>query len=217
VFPPELAHVNHAILAIQTPATPLPVIPTWVWLLLIVAGLVATITDLRAMRIPNWLTFPLFFGGLAYSAITGGLPGLGTSLGGAAIAGGLFLAAYIIAGGGAGDAKMMMAIGAWLGWQPSVVLVLGVTVAGFLYAMVVTATRGSIFDIPSVILHGLVVTRTGFRKLITGRFLIHAPPPDAVSMEPAKSRPKDWFPYAPAIFVGTIVSWWYWTSFGSIV
>ncbi len=148
MFPPELAHVNHAILAIQTPATPLPVIPTWVWLLLVVAGLVATITDLRAMRIPNWLTFPLFFGGLAYSAITGGLPGLGTSLGGAAIAGGLFLAAYIIAGGGAGDAKMMMAIGAWLGWQPSVVLVLGVTVAGFLYAMVVTATRGSIFDIP---------------------------------------------------------------------
>ena len=204
-------------LAIQTPVAPLPVIPVWVWLVLIAAGVVATATDLRAMRIPNWLTFPLFFAGLMYGVAHGGLSGLGNSLGGAAIAGGLFLAAYIIAGGGAGDAKMMMALGAWLGWQPSVVLVLGVTIAGFLYAMVVTASRGSVWDIPSVLLNGLIVTRNGFRKLITGRFLIHAPDPAAVQQEPAKARPKDWFPYAPAILVGTIASWWYWSRFGSIV
>lgn len=205
------------ILALQPTPVATPVIPAWVWIFLISAGFIATITDLRAMRIPNWLTFPTFFGGLAYGALTGGLPGLGNSLSGAAVAGGLFLACYIIAGGGAGDAKMMMALGAWLGWQPSVVLVLGVTIAGFLYAMVVTASRGSVWDIPSVLLHGLVVTRTGFRKLITGRFLIRAPDQAVVLQEPAKARPKDWFPYAPAIFVGTIASWWYWSRFGSIV
>jgi prepilin peptidase CpaA len=208
---------DHAILALQPPAAPPAVVPAWVWVLLVIAGLIATVTDLRSMRIPNWLTFPLFFGGLAYFGLTAGLSGLGNSLGGAAIAGGLFLAAYIIAGGGAGDAKMMMALGAWLGWQPSVVLVLGVTIAGFLYAMVVTASRGSVWDIPSVILHGLVVTRTGFRKLITGRFLIHAPDPAVVLSDPVKPRPKDWFPYAPAIFIGTVASWWYWVRFGSIV
>ena len=208
---------NHAFLALQTPVVPVAVVPAWIWLLLIAAGLVASITDLRSMRIPNWLTFPLFFAGLGYFSLTAGLPGLWNSLGGAAIAGGLFLAAYIIAGGGAGDAKMMMALGAWLGWQPSVVLALGVTAVGFVYAMVITARRGSISDIPSVILHGLIVTRAGFRKLITGRFLISSPDPAAVSQEPAKPRPKDWFPYAPAIFIGTIVSWWYWAQFGSIV
>jgi Flp pilus assembly protein protease CpaA len=206
-----------AMLALQTPVAPVAVVPAWVWVLLSVAGLIASATDLRAMRIPNWLTFPLFFGGLAYGGLSAGLPGLGNSLGGAAIAGGLFLAAYIIAGGGAGDAKMMMALGAWLGWQPSVVLVLGVTIAGFLYALAVTTSRGSIWDIPSVILHGLIVTRTGFRKLITGRFLIHAPDPAVVLQEQVKPRPKDWFPYAPAIFVGTVASWWYWVRFGSIV
>lgn len=204
-----------ATLAVQT--APPPVVPAWVWILLIAAGLIATITDLRAMRIPNWLTFPLFLGGLAYGLATGGLPGLGLALGGAAIAGGIFIGAYIVAGGGAGDAKMMMALGAWLGVQPSVVLVLGVTIVGFVYAMIVTAIRGSIWDIPSVILHGLVVTRSGFRKALTGRFLIHAPDQSGVLQEPAKPRPKDWFPYAPAIFVGTIGSWWYWAKFGSIV
>ncbi len=77
----------------------------WVWILLIAAGIVATITDLRTMLIPNWLTLPLLVAGLTYSGIVAGMPGVVDSLKGAGMAGGVFLAAYAFARGGAGYAK----------------------------------------------------------------------------------------------------------------
>jgi len=103
----------------------------WVWILLIAAGIVATITDLRTMLIPNWLTLPLLVAGLTYSGIVAGMPGVVDSLKGAGMAGGVFLAAYAFARGGAGDAKLMMAFGSWLGFQSATVLLLSVAIVGF--------------------------------------------------------------------------------------
>ena len=130
----------------------------WVWLLLLVACAVATATDLRSMRIPNWLTFPLFGLGLAHGAMLGGWSGMGDALIGAAIAGGIFIGAFILAGGGAGDAKLMMGLGAWLGSSAAVPLVLGVTATGFALGMGVTVARGGLRDIPVVLMHGLWIT-----------------------------------------------------------
>ena len=44
--------------------------------------LVATVTDIRSRRIPNWLVFPFLLGGLVVSTWVAGWHGLGQSLGG---------------------------------------------------------------------------------------------------------------------------------------
>lgn len=196
---------------ISTPASASP--QAWVWLLLLVASAVATATDLRSMRIPNWLTFPLFGLGLAYSGWLGGWEGVGDGLLGSAIAGGIFIGAFILAGGGAGDAKLMMGLGAWLGSAVSVPLVLGVTGAGFVFGMGVTVARGSLRDIPVVLMHGLWITRLEFGRALAGR--IAYPEGGALPAGSApKERPKQWMPYAPAILVGTALTWWWWETRG---
>lgn len=193
----------------------------WVWAVLIAAGLIATFTDLRSMRIPNWLTLPLLASGLAYGAARGGWAGLGDAAIGVAIAGAIFVAAYAIAGGGAGDAKLMMALGAWLGAYPSVVLVLGVTICGLLWAIVVTIYRDGVAAVPLMLMHGLLWTRMKgailFRGVISGTALRKKSVRDEGIYEAAKPRPEGWFPYAPAILVGTAASWWYWHNYGSLV
>jgi Flp pilus assembly protein protease CpaA len=76
----------------------------------------ATVTDLRRREVPTWLTVG---GGLAglLAATVCGWQALAPSLLGLAV-GGLLLLPFVRAGGfGAGDALLLAAIGAWLGWQ----------------------------------------------------------------------------------------------------
>lgn len=208
------------ILAQAAPSVPVTV-PAWVWALLVVAGLVATFTDLRTMRIPNWLTLPLLATGLAYGFARQGLNGLGDAAIGVAISGAIFVAAYAIAGGGAGDAKLMMALGAWLGAYPSVVLVLGVTICGLILAIIVTIRRDGIAAVPLMLMHGLLWTRMKgmglFRSIVTGTILRKKAVRDERIDEAPKARPQGWFPYAPAILAGTLAAWWFWHNHGSLV
>lgn len=206
----------------QVPEQSVPVVvPSWVWAVLIFAGLIATFTDLRTMRIPNWLTLPLLASGLAYGAVRGGWTGLGDAAIGVAIAGVIFVAAYAIAGGGAGDAKLMMALGAWLGAYPSVVLVLGVTICGLVWAIIVTIYRDGFTAVPVMLMHGLFWTRVKgmmiFRGVISGTAFRKKSVRDEGIDEPERARPQGWFPYAPAILTGTVAAWWYWHNHGSLV
>ena len=105
------------------------------WMVVITACGVATNVDLRCRRIPNKLTFPLLASGLAWWLIIGGLHGFYDSLGGMAIAGFPFIILWIMGGGGAGDAKMMLAIGAWLGIDHGFVAAVSVGLAGGLLSL----------------------------------------------------------------------------------
>jgi prepilin peptidase CpaA len=187
-------------------------VPPWVWVVLAVASTVACVTDLRNMRIPNLLSLPLLAFGLLYGAWVGGFPGLGQSLGGAAIAGVIFVAAYALAGGGAGDAKLMMALGAWLGVDRSVLLVMCVAVAGVFWAIGITIARGGVRDVPVFLMHNVLSIRYGARRLLRGRAAVAQTIPSA-----PQPRFKGWYPYAPVILVGTIAAWWYWEQKGPIV
>lgn len=182
--------------------------PHWIWAGLSVACLVATVTDLRSMRIPNWLTLPLFAAGIAYSVSTGGWDGLRATLGGAAMAGGIYILAYVMAGGGAGDAKLMLALGSWLDLRQAAVLVLAVALSGFLWAMVVVVRRGSLRDIPTWLMGGLGLTYFQFRGAAGGR-ANQARDTGEQPAAQARKRPKHWYPYAPAILLGTVAAWTY--------
>src|SRR5262245_23845257 len=71
--------------------------------------------DVRTLRIPNLLTGPTIVVGIVLNGILHGWTGIGTSFAGFALAVALLFAPFALGGVGAGDVKMMGAIGALLG------------------------------------------------------------------------------------------------------
>jgi prepilin peptidase CpaA len=112
------------------------------WIVVIAASCVAVSVDVRFRRIPNKLTLPLWAGGLAVWLIQMGIGGLGESLGGMAIAGLPFFLLFMISGTGAGDAKMMFAIGAWLGIKDAFIATIAVGIAGGILSLAYAAGHG---------------------------------------------------------------------------
>jgi prepilin peptidase CpaA len=106
---------------------PSPVIQ---WGVVIGASLVAAVWDVRTGRIPNLLTGLLLLGGVVSAGVVAGWSGLGDAAAGCLLLGVPYVLLFIFAGGGAGDAKMMAALGAWLGFSNSVAALLAVAVSG---------------------------------------------------------------------------------------
>lgn len=71
--------------------------------------------DWKERRIPNWLTFSALLTGLFFHALFSGWHGLLFSVQGAATGFALLLLPYVLLGIGAGDVKLLMGTGAWLG------------------------------------------------------------------------------------------------------
>lgn len=161
------------------------------WPSLIVLA-VATVTDLRTRRIPNWLVLPFLGTGIVVSSLTGGWHGLQQSLFGF-LAGGLIFGLLYAAGGmGMGDVKLFASIGAWIG--PSQLLI----------ALLLTSMVGGIMAL------GWAIYGRFFGELMTGTgdlicsfwkrgFRRH---PELVLHNPAARK----MPYAPAIAIGTLIS-----------
>ena len=82
---------------------------------LAVVLVMAVWNDLRSSRIPNWLTFPAMGFALVGHAWLGGTPEAIFGLTGLGAGMGLFLIPYMSKGIGAGDVKLMAAIGAIVG------------------------------------------------------------------------------------------------------
>lgn len=118
------------------------------WCAAVATLLAASLIDWDTTVLPDVLTLPLLWGGLVAAAL-GWLPGLSLaqSLGGAA-AGYLSLwAVYWLfklttgkEGMGFGDFKLLAALGAWLGWQAVLPIVLGASVLGAVVGLGMKAT-----------------------------------------------------------------------------
>ena len=96
---------------------------------------VAIGTDLHSSRIPNWLTFPAMGFALLGHAWLGGLPEVFFGLAGCGVGLGLFLIPYISGGVGAGDVKLMAAIGALVGPSGALMSGLLAIIVGGAYAV----------------------------------------------------------------------------------
>jgi prepilin peptidase CpaA len=92
--------------------------------------------DWTLRRIPNWLTLPALLGGLAVNTLFWSWPGTKAALEGAGISLGVFLPFVLLRGLGAGDWKLMGALGAFLGPERTVVVVLGAVLIAGVMAMV---------------------------------------------------------------------------------
>ena len=86
-----------------------------IWSYAIAVTLLAAWTDWRTRQIPNWLTIPAVALGIGLNAILAGWAGAKSSLEGMALAMLLLLPFVAMRGLGAGDWKLMAAVGALLG------------------------------------------------------------------------------------------------------
>jgi prepilin peptidase CpaA len=159
------------------------------WPTVIVLG-VATFTDLRTRRIPNWLVLPFMVVGLVVSAWFHGWHGLGQSFLGIGLALLLFGVLFFVGGMGAGDVKLAAAIGAWIG------------PGQLFFALVVTAMAGGLMAL------GWAAFGGWLKELFNGASdLTFGFGNAAVRQEMALANPrKRKMPYAPAIAIGTLLS-----------
>lgn len=101
--------------------------------------------DGRELRVPNWLTYPMVFAGLAYNAYAFGWNGLGMALLGMVVGLLCLMPLYAVGGMGAGDVKLMAGVGAWLGWEVTA------------YSFVVTVVVGAVMAIGMVLQRNAVI------------------------------------------------------------
>jgi len=94
----------------------------------------AAVTDLRYHKIYNWTTYPGILLALAVNTLENGwddgYPGLKDSLLGLAVCGGLMLVSYVFFSIGGGDVKLIALVGAFLGLEKGVEVVLWTFVLG---------------------------------------------------------------------------------------
>ncbi len=84
-------------------------------LILLVALIAASATDIAHRRVPNIITLPLSAFGLLYHLYISGMSGLLFSISGMLAGFGLLILFYLMGGMGAGDVKLLAAVGSVLG------------------------------------------------------------------------------------------------------
>lgn len=154
-------------------------------------------TDWRSRRIPNWLTVPTLLAGLVLNAGFGGWPGAKQALLGLLLGFGLMLPFFAVRALGAGDLKLVTALGAFLGWQRLLaVLFVAVLVAGVMAAVLIVWKR-RVKQTAGNIVHLLLALLT-----------LHAPQPDLTLDNPNALKVPFGVAVALAVFVYTAGILW---------
>ena len=102
---------------------------------IVVAG-IGAMTDIASRRIPNWLTYSAMLVGIAGHALLQGWRGLASALVGGLISGGVFLVFFLVHAMGAGDVKLITAVGCLVGSELAVEVLLAAAFAGGIIAIV---------------------------------------------------------------------------------
>ena len=101
----------------------------------------AAALDVEQRRIPNWLTYPGIILGVLLRGLLLGWGGAASALAGSVLAGGIFLLFYVVHAMGAGDVKLVAAIGSLLGPTDAVVMLLATAMCGGMLALVYALYR----------------------------------------------------------------------------
>ncbi|MEN6464864.1 MAG: prepilin peptidase [Syntrophaceae bacterium] len=111
-------------------------------LIMVVTVVIAAAFDIRARRIPNWLTASTAAAGILSNCWLAGLQGLAHSTTGMLAGVALLISFYLLGGMGAGDVKLMGAVGAFLGPNGVFTAFLFTAVSGGLYALAIIIMSG---------------------------------------------------------------------------
>jgi prepilin peptidase CpaA len=162
------------------------------YILLVLLGM-AALTDFRTYAIPNWLTGPALLIGLGLHTFFGQLSGFIFSLEGAIVGFGLFILFYSFGWMGAGDVKLFAAVGSFLGPAQAVWAAAMVALAGGLLSVVILGFSAGWRNT------GLWLWSHLQTLVLTGSL--------QKSFAVDSATPK--VPYAFAIGLGTVGSYWY--------
>jgi prepilin peptidase CpaA len=161
------------------------------WPTLIVLA-VAIFTDLRNRRIPNWLVIPFLLVGITASGWRHGWHGIGQSFAGLGLAVLIYGFLFWMGGMGAGDVKLCAAIGAWIG--PGQLFI----------ALVITGMAGGIMALGWAAYGGFMKELlTGTSDLVFGGKKSEIGTDSNLNIASSRARKM---PYAPAIAIGTLLS-----------
>lgn len=153
----------------------------------------SAISDLRRHRIPN----PISLGGIALAFLlqsaNHGADGALIALGGLSAGFLVFVVPYAFSATGAGDVKLMMMVGAFLGWTHTLNAAVATLFIGALMGVAVLAARG-----------GLTAMASRYGTML---FALAAKRPTYLSPQPGEAASTR-FPYALAIALGTLVALW---------
>ena len=155
---------------------------------------VACVWDLKSARIPNWLTFPAAALALVFHVVAPEGRGFGAAALGLLVGLAVFFPVFALRAMGAGDIKLLAALGAWVGATTVVFVAIYASIAGGVLALVVMAARGYL--------------RKGFsniKMLFMFWWVSGIKPLPEVSLDaPNPVR----LPYAIPIAVGLVVTLW---------
>jgi prepilin peptidase CpaA len=158
----------------------------------------AACIDVQQHRIPNRLTYSGILIGFLARTIFFGWRGTVSALAGCLLAGGIMFLFYAVRAMGAGDVKLMAALGACVGPRPSIALLLATAICGGLLAIVYAAYRRRI---------GSTLKNVGSVLLFHASSGLQTHP-DLNLDNPAALR----MPYGLAIALGmlytSVVMWW---------
>jgi prepilin peptidase CpaA len=147
-------------------------------------------TDWRSRRIPNWLTIPGLFIGIAANSYLHGWPGAKASLLGAGLGLALLLPFVLIRSLGAGDWKFVGALGAFLGPQSLLtVLLLGILVNGLMAAIMVIRKKR------------IRETARNLARMLAAFLTMHLPGPDLTLDNPDLVK----VPFGVAVAIAVIL------------
>lgn len=155
---------------------------------------VSTFTDLRSRRIPNWLVLPFLVAGIAMSFAPKSWHGIGIgqSLAGAGLGLLLFGVLAWMGGMGMGDVKLCAAIGAWVGPKQLFLALVLTGIVGGIMALIWALAGG---------FAGELFTGTGDVLFGWKKRGMKGNPELTLSNPKARKMP-----YAPAIAIGTLIS-----------
>lgn len=111
---------------------------------IVVLGIAAAAVffDVRTRRIPNALTLGAALAALAFAGIHAGWSGVETAAAGWVVGTAIFFPFFALGGMGAGDVKLLAAVGAWLGPINAILVAMFGSIAGGVLALVVALARG---------------------------------------------------------------------------
>jgi len=113
-----------------------------IWMFALGVTLLAGWVDFRTRKIPNWLTVPALVVGIGMHTVVAGWSGAIASLEGAGLALVVLLPLVLLRGLGAGDWKLMGAVGAFLGPLMLLFVLLGsIFVSGFMAIVAILRTQ----------------------------------------------------------------------------
>ena len=143
-------------------------------LLLLVAA--SGFFDLKERKIPNKITFTGILIGILFNIITGGWTGLLQSLLGMFAGLAIFFLPFVMGGMGAGDVKLMGAIGALMGWEFSVMTALYSAIVGGVMVLIHLLYTGKLRETLKKMLYSLInlllqfVSRLGYNETVYKKF-----------------------------------------------